>query len=82
VLEVLKKGYKVPPYHPVQDHRLDYYTPRTSAVKFCSNPTPPSYICHHKSTPSPHPLASDAVRACLSQTHQVHQCQAHHRELQ
>jgi hypothetical protein len=80
VLEVLKKGYMVPLYRPVQDHRQDYYTSRIIAIESYRHSTPPSYIHHHKSTPGSHPLASDEVCACLSQTYQVHQCH-HHWEL-
>jgi hypothetical protein len=53
---------------PVQDCMQDYYTSRTAAIESCSCPTPPSYICHQKSTLGPPPLASDEVCACLSQT--------------
>jgi hypothetical protein len=47
----------------------------------CNHPTPPSYMCHHNSTLSPHSLALDAVHVWLLQTHRAYQCRAHHQEL-
>jgi hypothetical protein len=75
-------GYSIHLYRPVQDHKQDCYTSRTGATMSCSHLTPPSYIRHHNNIPVLDPLASDAIRPCLSQTHRLNQRRVHQRKLQ
>jgi hypothetical protein len=60
----------------------DYYTFRSAATKSCNLLTPPSYIRHYSNTPVPRPLALDANRACLWQTHRLNQYRIHQQKLQ